>query len=118
MAAGVYNTTIEKGATFSLSITYKDASGNAVDLTGWTVRMQVRETPADSSPILTSEGGSPTIVMTKNSSGVITVTISATTTSTIEVPTAYYDIEAQETATGLVRRVLRGRIVVSPEVTR
>jgi hypothetical protein len=118
MAAGVYNTTIEKGATFGLTITYKDASGNPVDLTGWTVRMQVRETPADSSPILTSEGGSPTIVMTKNSSGVITVSISAATTSLIEVPTAYYDIEAQETATSVVRRVLRGRIIVSPEVTR
>jgi hypothetical protein len=118
MAAGVYNTTIEKGATFNLSVTYKDSTGTPVDLTGWTVRMHVRETPADASPILTSEGGSPTIVMTKNSSGVITVTIAASTTSAIDVPTAYYDIEAQETSTGVVRRILKGRITVSPEVTR
>lgn len=118
MAAGVYNTTIEKGATFNLTVTYKDSTGTPVDLTGWTVRMHVRETPADSSTILTSQGGSPTIIITKNSSGVITVTISATTTSSLSVTTAYYDIEAEETATGIVRRILKGRIVVSPEVTR
>lgn len=118
MAAGVYNTVIERGATFSLTVTYKDASANPVDLTGWTVRMQVRETPADSSPILTSEGGSPTIVLTKNSSGVITATITAATTSALTQTTAYYDIEAEETATGLVRRVLQGRIIISVEITR
>lgn len=118
MAAGVYNTTIEKGATFNLSVTYKDSAGTAVDLTGWTVRMHVRETPADSSPILTSEGGSPTIVLTKNSSGVITVTISAATTSALTATTAYYDIEAEQTSTGIVRRILKGRVVISPEVTR
>ena len=118
MAAGVYNTTIEKGATFNLSVTYKDATGTAVDLTDWTVRMHVRETPADSTTILTSQGASPTIALTKNSSGVITVTISAATTSAIEATTAYYDIEIEQTATGVVRRVLKGRIVISPEVTR
>ena len=118
MAAGVYNTIIEKGATFNLTVTYTDASAVPVDLTGWTVRMQVRETPADSSPILTSEGGSPTIVHTKNSSGVITATISATNTAAITVTTAYYDIEAEQTATGIVRRVLRGRVIVSSEITR
>ena len=99
-------------------MTYKDATGTAVDLTGWTVRMHVRETPADSSPILTSEGGSPTIVITKNSSGVITITISAANTSAVTATTAYYDVEAEQASTGTVRRILKGRIVISPEVTR
>lgn len=117
MAAGVYNTVIEKGATFELTVTYKDASGTAVDLTTWTVRMQVRTTPASESTILTSEGGSPTITLTKNSSGVISATISATNTAALTAATAYYDIEAQN-ASGVVRRVLQGRIIISPEVTR
>jgi hypothetical protein len=118
MAAGVYNATIEKGATYNLSVTYKDATGSPVDLTGWTVRMQVRETPADSTPILTSDGGSPTITLTKNSSGEITITISASTTASLTATTAYYDIEAQQTSSGVVRRILKGRFVISPEVTR
>jgi ABC-type proline/glycine betaine transport system substrate-binding protein len=49
---------------------------------------------------------------------VITATISATNTSAITVTTAYYDIEAEQTATGIVRRVLRGRVIVSSEITR
>jgi len=117
MAAGVYNTVIEKGATFELTVTYKDAAGAAVDLTSWTVRMQVRETPSSASTILTSTGGSPTITITKNSSGVISATISAANTAALTPATAYYDIEA-ENGSGLVRRVLQGRIVISPEVTR
>jgi hypothetical protein len=117
MAAGVYNTVIEKGATFELTVTYNDATGAAVNLTTWTVRMQVRETPSSASAILTSEGVSPTIVLTKNSSGVISATVSAANTAALTVATAYYDIEAQ-TSAGVVRRVLQGRIIISPEVTR
>ena len=117
MAAGVYNTVIEKGATFELTVTYNDASGTAVDLTSWTVRMQVRETPGSGTTILTSSGGSPTIVLTKNSSGVISATVSATNTAALTPATAFYDIEAQN-ASGVVRRVLQGRIIISPEVTR
>ena len=117
MAAGVYNTVIEKGATFELTVTYKDATGAAVDLTTWTVRMQVRATPSADTAILTSEGGSPTIVLTKNSSGVISATVSAANTAALTPATAYYDIEAQ-TSAGVVRRVLQGRIIISPEVTR
>jgi hypothetical protein len=117
MSAGVYNTVIEKGATFELTVTYKDATGSAVDLSTWTVRMQVRETPSSGTTILTSEGGSPTIVLTKNSSGVISATVSAANTAALTPATAFYDIEAQN-ASGVVRRVLQGRIIISPEVTR
>jgi hypothetical protein len=118
MAAGVYNTVIEKGATFELTVTYKDASGAAVDLSGWTVRMQVRETPGSASTILTSTGGSPTITITGNSAGIISASISATNTAALTPATAYYDIEVQNNSSGIVRRVLQGRIVISPEVTR
>ena len=119
MSAGTYNTTIDKGSTFSLTLTYKDASGDPVNLTGWTARMQIRETPSSASTVLTSTGGSPTITIsnTNFATGVIAVTISATNTASISVPVAYYDIEV-ESAAGLVRRVLQGRLSISPEVTR
>jgi hypothetical protein len=94
MAAGVYNTVIEKGATFELTVTYKDATGAAVDLTSWTVRMQVRETPSAGTTILTSQGGSPTITLTKNSSGVISATISATITATVAIAVACTSADA------------------------
>ena len=43
MSAGKYNFEIEAGATFTRTITYKDSTDTAIDLTGATVRMQIRD---------------------------------------------------------------------------
>ena len=121
MAAPVYNTTVERGSTFQLTVTYKDASGTAVNLTGWTFRMQVRHAPT-SDVILTSEGGSPTIAIdeTNKATGVLIFSVTPTNTTAISpstLTTAYYDIEIQKTSTGEVRRILQGKLSISPEIT-
>jgi len=121
MAAPVYNTTIERGSTFQLTVTYKDASGSVVNLTGWTYRMQVRESSAGSL-ILTSEGGSPTIAIdeTNKATGVLVFSVTPANTTAISpstLTTAYYDIEIQKTSTGEVRRILQGKLNISPEIT-
>lgn len=123
MAAGVYNTTVERGSTFQLTLTYKDASGTLVNLSTWTARMQVRETPASASPILTSEGGSPTIAIstTNAATGILVFSIAPTNTTAISptsLTSAFYDIEIQKTSTGEVRRVLQGKLTISPEITK
>jgi hypothetical protein len=122
MAAPVYNTTLERGSTFQLTVTYKDASATVVNLTGWTYRMQVRESQSAASPILTSEGGSPTIVIdeTNKVTGVLVFSVTPTNTTAISpstLTTAYYDIEIQKTSTGEVRRILQGKLNISPEIT-
>jgi len=121
MAAPTYNTTVERGATFELTVTYKDASGTVINLTGWVPRMHVREAPT-SSVILTSEGGSPTITVTTTNAatGILVFSISPTNTTAISpttLTTAYYDIEIQQTSTGVVRRILQGKLNISPEIT-
>ena len=122
MAAPVYNTTLERGSTFQLTVTYKDASGEIVNLTGWTFRMQVRESQSAATTILTSEGGSPTIAIdeTNKATGVLVFSVTPTNTTAISpstLTTAYYDIEIQKTSTGEVRRILQGRLNISPEIT-
>ena len=42
MAAGIYDIIIEQGATFTLSATWKDSAGAAINLTSYSARMQVR----------------------------------------------------------------------------
>ena len=123
MAAGVYNTTVERGSTFQLTLTYKDASSALVNLSTWTARMQVRETPASASTILTSEGGSPTIAIdtTNEATGVLVFTVTPANTTAISpssLTSAFYDIEIQKDGTGEVRRVLQGKLTISPEITR
>lgn len=39
MAAGKYDFSIEQGTSFTLSLIYKDGSGNPVNLTGWCARL-------------------------------------------------------------------------------
>jgi hypothetical protein len=121
MSAPVYNTTIERGSTFQLTVTYKDASSTIVNLTGWTFRMQVRQAPT-SDVILTSEGGSPTIAIdeTNKATGVLVFSVTPANTTAISpstLTTAYYDIEIQKTSTGEVRRILQGKLSISPEIT-
>ena len=53
MAAGIYNLSIEQGATFDLEIRYKDANGDPVDLTGYSGRLQIRQSTDSATPYIT-----------------------------------------------------------------
>ena len=52
MSAGSYNFTLEQGATLDRTVTVQE-SGSAMDLTGYTPRMQVRDTHDSSTVLLT-----------------------------------------------------------------
>ena len=43
MTAGIYNATIDQGATWSVTVTYTDSTGAPINLTGYTAAMQVRQ---------------------------------------------------------------------------
>jgi|21_taG_2_1085346.scaffolds.fasta_scaffold05868_3 hypothetical protein len=123
MAAGIYNFTIEQGTTVVKQFTYKDASANVVDLDGYYVRMQIRDTIDAAAPITggtfsTSSG--MTIMATTNSthSGTIQLRIEASVTKDYSFTTAVYDIEIEDPASSTVTRLLQGTIKLSPEVTR
>lgn len=111
MAAN-YDIVIEQGATFPLTVTT-----TALNLTGYTARMQGRTSHAAPSTVFNlSVGSGITIAPATNS--VITVTISATATSAIPAPSSgVYDLEI-ESASGVVTRLIQGTFQVTPEVTR
>jgi hypothetical protein len=82
----------------------------------------VRESQSAASTVLTSEGGSPTIAIdeTNKATGVLIFSVTPTNTTAISpstLTTAYYDIEIQKTSTGEVRRILQGKLNISPEIT-
>lgn len=107
---------IKQGATYQLTVTWKDSAGTAINLTGYTARMQVRETYSSSSTIvsLTSSSG----ITLGGSAGTIAILISATTTAALTAPfSGVYDLEVVD-ASGVVTRLLEGAATVSPEVTR
>ena len=128
MAAGKYNFTIEQGTTVKLELAYKDASGSAIDLSGYSGRMQIRPDFADNtktsyiylSSSLAADGTglnfSGSNGTTSPASGTIGLFISAASSSALNFETAFYDIELESGS--IVTRLLQGTIKLSREVTR
>ena len=112
-----YNLEINQGATLALVATWKDSAGTAVNLTGYTARLNVRETYSSSSAILTLTTENSGITL-GGSAGTITLSASATTTAALTAPfSGVYDLELVSGG-GVVTRLLEGVAIVSPEVTR
>jgi hypothetical protein len=117
MTAAVYDITIEQGATFKLVLTWKDDAGALMDLTGYTARMQVRPSIADTNPPLlnlTTENGAITL---GGATGLVTVIAAAALTTAITNKKGVYDLELVD-ATGFVTRLLQGAVAFNFEVTR
>tara|TARA_B100001094_G_C18190622_1_gene806924 strand:+ start:1326 stop:1670 length:345 start_codon:yes stop_codon:yes gene_type:complete len=114
MAAGAYDITCEQGATFSRSLTVKDSNGDARNLSGFTARMHVRRTVSSSSTLITLTTENNRITL--NSSGQITLSISAADTAAI-TDGGVYDLEIISSG-GAVERVVEGNFYLDLEVTR
>ena len=115
MAATTYDILIEQGATFSQLITYKEA-GVAINLTGYTARMQVRATLESATTVveLTTANGR---IALGGTAGTITLTISATDTAALASGRGVYDLELVS-GSGIVTRLLQGVATISRNVTR
>ena len=115
MAATTYDILIEQGATYSQVVTYKE-SGVAVNLTGYTARMQVRSTLESATTVveLTTANGRITL---GGAAGTITLTISATDTASLTAGRGVYDLELVS-GSGIVTRLLQGVATISRNVTR
>lgn len=114
MAAAYYKIMVEQGSTWRRILTIKDANG-VVDLTGFTARMQVRETLGSPAPLfeLTTGNG----ITVNGTAGQITLLIPADTSAAWTWRYGVYDLELVSAAAE-VERLLRGEFEVDREVTR
>lgn len=113
MAAGKLDLTIEQGATFKRTVTWRDDDGNVMSVMGAAVRMQIRESYAATNTVanLSVDSG-----ITKNSDGSFDIAIVATDTAMMKPGSYIYDLEIEDS--GTVTRLLAGNVTVSAEVTR
>lgn len=115
MTPGKYNMLCPQGATFFKQITYT-IDDVPVNLTGYIARMQVRETYSSPNFIveLTTENGG---IALGAALGTIELVIDSADT-TLFLPREYvYDLELVSGG-GEVYRLIEGKFVVTPEVTR
>lgn len=115
MAAASWNFFVEQGATFTATITWRDANQILVNLTGYTARMQLRTSLNSGSVALELTTENSRIAL-GGAGGTISLLISATDTAALGAGTYVYDLEL--VSGSVVTRLLKGTVTVDPEVTR
>ena len=120
--ATVYNFSATQGSQLSVRLNVKDASGDAINLTGYGVRGVVKYRYSSTSSLVDL---SPTIVSGVNGaayqSGLVDVYLSGSQTAELPVGDFVYDIEKYPTGAsnleGAVDKILAGGFLVYPQVT-
>lgn len=112
-APGYLDLVCYQGATFDYTLTWKTA-GTPVDLTGYSARMQVRETYTSSSAVLSFTNG--TGITLGGTAGTILIATNAGTTAGLLAGQYVYDLEMVSGTN--VTRLVQGKFTVDPEVTR
>jgi hypothetical protein len=114
MPATTWRIIIEQGATWRFRLTIAGR-----DLTGCTARMQIREVYASPTPLLDLTSDPAAGITIDGPAGTITVEISAAQTAALAGVHrgGVYDLEL-ESPDGTVERLLKGDVLIDPEVTR
>jgi hypothetical protein len=106
-----------QGANFDYTLTWKSA-GVPVNLTGYSARMQVRESYDAGTAVVSLTSG--TGITLGGTAGTIGIALTPTQTAVLDgTPNiqAIYDLELVSGA-GYVTRLVEGRFYIYPEVTR
>ena len=100
---------ITQGSDYNISVVVFDDFGSAVNLTGYTVRGLVKRRYGDATSLFDL---APTI--SDAASGVVSISLSPTTTKDIPVGQFKYGIEVQKD--DIAFKALNGNVIVIPEV--
>lgn len=103
------NLVVDQGTTFTTTITVTDEEGNALDLSGYTGAAQIRKH-------YTSSNSVSFAVSVSESTGEVTLSLTANATNNLPAGRYVYDCEL--TNSEIVSRILEGIVTVTPQVTR
>jgi len=114
MTPGRYNMVCPQGATFNQILSYS-SGGFPVDLTDRIARMQVRVKHSSTSSILSLTTENQGITL-GGPAGTIIITIEASATASLSPKEYVYDLEIVNNDE--VTRLIEGKFIVTPEVTK
>lgn len=113
MPAAKLNLTVEQGATFVKRLVWRDKAKRPISLSGYTAKMQIRESASSATVLFELSTANGRISMP--GSGVIEMTIAVA--DTFNVKNGVYDLMLYAPS-GQQIRLVEGKVVVSPGVTR
>ena len=105
------NITIDQGTDFSSNIDVTDADGDTVNLTGYTVKGQIRKSYQSSTAV------DFTCTVSNAAAGIITIALTAAQSNGMKSGRFVYDIEMTSSG-GAKTRVLEGQVEITPGVTQ
>ena len=111
---GTYSITVWQGADYDKTFTVTQ-NGTALNWTGYSARMQVRNSSDATATLLSLTNGSG--ITLGGTAGTIAVTITSTQSAAIPAGSYAYDLELVSSG-NLVTRLLQGAFTVSGNVTR
>ena len=115
MKAGRYDFEVDQGTAFDMIVAYKQEDGSAVDITGYTAKMIVRDYIGGTALLTLTNGSGLTI---GNAEGFVQVVMTATQTAAFTFNKAVYDLEVYPAgAAADAVKLLRGTITLNKEVT-
>lgn len=110
MAAGIFNITIEKRATFSFETTFTQADSSALDLTDRTLIGEIRR---NFDNVLEATF---TVTKTNASGGIATISLTKAQTAALTENDCTYDVFADHTD-GTTLKLLTGSVTIVKNIT-
>jgi hypothetical protein len=104
--------TIEQGANLTSIVTVNDAQGDAVNLSTYTASSQLRKS------YYSSSANTLSAIVTGNSNGQITLSMTAANTGVLTPGRYVYDLVITNSVDNSKTRVIEGIAIVLPSVTR
>jgi hypothetical protein len=111
---------VDQGSYWSQELLWKDENDDPVDLSNYSARMQLRRRVTSPTVLLSLDDGGLGGITLGGLAGTILLELDADQTSSLPARQGkrfVYDLELVP-AGGKVHRLLQGKFVVSPEVTR
>jgi FlaG/FlaF family flagellin (archaellin) len=103
------NLIVDQGANFVYNVYLIDVNGDPFDITGYSANAQIRKT-------YTSTTYNTLNVTLGGNTGLITMSMNATTTANLTNSRYVYDLQLH--SNNVTSRILEGIVTVNPEVTR
>ena len=117
MPAGIYNILIEQGADYDRTLTWRDAAGSLIDLTGYTAEATGRDEQESATAIfeLTEIAG----ITLGGAAGTINLLIAGSVTAAYTALTGVWDLFLTDAAgTGKVTKLLKGVMIIERGIVR
>lgn len=110
--AAISNLFVDQGSDFATIVTVLSATGAPLNLSGYTVKSQMRKS------YQSSQAFSFSAEVYVASAGEIKLSMTAAQSEIIPAGRWLYDVEITETSTGARRRVVEGIVEVTPQITQ